>query len=113
MKTESEGCSPSRSGSEVDPLLAANHGARPASPHGTRDRRARTASRMRFAGGLILVAIAAISWWLALSSCCAAGDTAACRSATGALQSLHVAQLTRLGKASAPPTGDAQTLKRD
>src|SRR5438270_13652949 len=46
----------------------------------------------RVASGLILAAIAAISSCLALSSSCAAGDTAVCRTTPSAPPDVHVAE---------------------
>ena len=101
MAAESGGCSSSRSGSEFDPPFAAGPGTRAAYPHGKRDLRSRAATWMRVASGIVLVAIAAISWWLAISSGCATGDAVMCRSTSNALQSVHVADLPRLTNASA------------
>jgi hypothetical protein len=126
MKTESGGCSPDRGESRADPPLAADWARRPAHSHG---KRARAATWIRVASGLILAAIAAISWWLALSSSCAAGERAVCRttrsaprdvrvaesrSAPNAFHRVRVAELTRpnngLGRAEGRV---ARTAKRD
>lgn len=100
MKREAEGCSPGPGGSELDRPLGDNRAASATYPHGKRDLRARAATWMRVASGLILAGIAAISWWLAISSGCATGAAAVCRSKSSAHQTVRVGDLARLTEAS-------------